>query len=134
MAGIEQEIKELVGRTDQQPLGVYSTVETLAPEEDTENSNPATADLTAGTIHLVDASADTDGTDLNLPDPTGPSKLITVKLNAAPAGAVNLVTPSDDVDVEGMSEYTVPNADDSLVEVVSDGDNYHVINEIDKTV
>lgn len=133
MAGIEEEIKELVGRTDQQPLGVYSTVETLAPE-DTGDGDAAAADLSAGTIHLVDASADTDGTDLNLPDPTGPSKLITVKLNAAPAGVVNLVTPSDDVDVEGGPDYTVPNADDSLVEVVSDGDNYHVINQIDKTV
>ena len=105
MAGIEEEIKELVGRTDQQPLGVYSTVETLAPEDTGDggsDGDAATADLTAGTTHLVDASADDDGTDLNLPDPTGPSKLITVKLNAAPAGAVNLGTPGDDVDVEGM--------------------------------
>jgi hypothetical protein len=131
MAGIEQEIKELVGRTDQQPLGVYSTVETLAPE-DTGDGDAATADLSAGTIHLVDASADTDGTDLNLPDPTGPSKLITVKVNTTSTGDVNLVTPSD-VDVEGGSNYKVPDGEGSVVEVVSDGDNYHVISEIDNS-
>lgn len=137
MAGIEERIKELIGRTDSQPLGLYTSVDTLVPEDNGEDGTPTSVSLDAGTIHLVDASNDSDGLDLELPEPSPSSRLISVKLISPEDGSlqspVTLVTP-DDGQINGSSSLEVPNAVHSLVEVVSDGDDYHVLNTVDETV
>ena len=131
MAGIEEEIKELVGRDDTNAVGVYSTLRLITVEDNGESGTPVTLEGDSGTIHVIDEVNDAEGVEVDLPDPPkAPSSLITIKLGDSVAQNVPL--NAGDASIFGTS--TVPaGTGNSLVELVSDGKNYHTINVIDTT-
>mgnify|MGYP006873338245 FL=1 len=131
MAGIEEEIKELVGRDDTNAVGVYSTLRLITVEDNEESGTASTIEADSGTIHVINEVKDSDdGAEINLPDPPkAPSSLITVK--AGNGLDQTLPLNADDASIFGTS--TVPAGNNSLVELVSDGENYHTINVIDNS-
>jgi hypothetical protein len=121
MAGIEEEIKELVSRDDTSALSTYNRVEKLSDPGDTEASS--------GTIHIIESLE--GNITMNLPEPPkAASSLIMVKLGVGVTNTVTLTTESGEIDINGSPNKDVPGAPHSLVELVSDGENYHVIGEI----
>jgi hypothetical protein len=130
MAGIEEEIKELIGRDDTNAVGVYSSLRLITVEDNGESGTPVTLEGDSGTIHVIDEVNNDGGVEVNLPDPPkAPSSLITVKLGDSVAQEVQL--NAEDASIFGTG--TVPAGNNSLVELVSDGENYHTINVIDTT-
>jgi hypothetical protein len=133
MAGIEEEIKELIGRDDTNAVGVYSALRLITVEDNGEDGTTPTIEADSGTIHVINEVKGDDGADVNLPDPPkAPSSLITVKLGDGVTDSVSLNT--DNASIFGIETFpSGTGAGNSLVELVSDGENYHVINKIDNT-
>jgi hypothetical protein len=130
MAGIEEEIKELISRDDTNAVGVYSTLRLITVEDNGESGTPVTLEGDSGTIHVIDEVNNDGGVEVDLPDPPkAPSSLITVKLGDSVAQNVPL--NAGDASIFGTGEVKAGN--NSLVELVSDGENYHTINVIDNS-
>jgi hypothetical protein len=130
MAGIEEEIKELISRDDTNAVGVYSTLRLITVEDNGESGTASTIEADSGTIHVIDEVNDTDGVEVDLPDPPkARSSLMTVKLGDSVAQNVPL--NAGDASIFGTGEVKAGN--NSLVELVSDGENYHTINVIDNS-
>jgi len=131
MAGIEEEIKELIGRDNTNAVGVYSTLRLITVEDNGESGTASTIEADSGTIHVINEVKDSDdGAEINLPDPPkAPSSLITVKAG----NSLDQTLPLNAGDASIFGTSTVPAGNNSLVELVSDGENYHTINVIDNS-
>ena len=137
MSAIETKIKDVVQRTDADPLELsvrYNSVDsqdeidTASGDSDSGNDE---VEARPGEVILVDTANDPDDADpiggavnVNLPDPAPANSKVIVKKLADNANTVTVAAPGDNSIDEGSqslgSQY-------DSVTVISDGDQYYVV-------
>jgi len=95
MPNFENSVKDIITRTDQAPLGLYTDVK--------EVSSDTTADV--GDIVIVDASS--SGVTITLPQPDD-NMLVTVKKIDSSNNVVTVETPGSQ-EIDGVSSLTISN-------------------------
>jgi len=117
MTGLENEVKSLISRPDQFPLGLYSEVEVV------DSSNTTSVTASPGVIHLVDASS--AAVDVTLEEPQDTFYMTTVKKVDSSGNAVNVETPNSET-IDGNSSLSITSQFTSR-EIVDDGSNYFIV-------
>jgi len=117
MAGIENRVKDLVSRNDQNPVGLYSEVETI------DSSSTTTVQVEPGVIYLVDAS--NASVTMELPTSNDELKISTIKKTDATGNTVDVTTPGSET-IDGNSSLSI-GSQYTAREVVNDGSNYFIV-------
>lgn len=117
MAGIESNVKEVISRSDQNPLGLYSDVEVI------DSSETTSVQVDPGTVYLVDAESASVG--LTLPAANDELNIATIKKIDSTGNSVDVVTPGSE-DIDGSPSLSITNQFTAR-EVVDDGTNYFII-------
>lgn len=117
MAGLENQIKDLVSLNDQNPLGLYSDVEVI------DSANTTTVSVEPGVIYLVDASS--ASVTMNLPAPNDELNIATIKKTDATGNAVSVATPGSGT-IDGNSSLSIT-SQYTAREIVDDGTDYFIV-------